>query len=256
MALLEIRSVSKYFGGLAALSDFDMEINEGEIRGLIGPNGSGKTTLYNVISGVYRPTSGTVVYQGEDISHLPPSTIAKKGLVRTFQHTALFMDFTVLQNISVGRHLHAGQNVFGVIGNTSSTRGVEREAMKKAEEIVDFMDLNEIKDELAVNLPHGYMRALGVGIALAAEPKLIMLDEPVTGMNPTEKAHMLALIKRIREQGITVLIVEHDMKTVMGMCDYITVLSFGKKLAEGTPKEVLANNEVIEAYLGKADILG
>ena len=256
MALLEIRSVSKYFGGLAALSDFDMEINEGEIRGLIGPNGSGKTTLYNVISGVYRPTSGTVVYQGEDISHLPPSTIAKKGLVRTFQHTALFMDFTVLQNISVGRHLHAGQNVFGVIGNTSSTRGVEREAMKKAEEIVDFMDLNEIKDELAVNLPHGYMRALGVGIALAAEPKLIMLDEPVTGMNPTEKAHMLALIKRIQGQGITVLIVEHDMKTVMGMCDYITVLSFGKKLAEGTPKEVLANNEVIEAYLGKADILG
>jgi len=256
MALLEVKKLSKYFGGLAALSEFDMNVEEGQIRGLIGPNGSGKTTLYNVISGVYRPTSGTVVYQGEDISHLPPSEIAKMGLVRTFQHTALFMDFTVLQNISVGRHLHAGESVFGVMGSTAGTRKVEKEAMKKAEEIVDFMELTDIKDELAINLPHGYMRALGVGIALATEPKLLMLDEPVTGMNPTEKAHMLSLIKRIRGQGISVLVVEHDMKTVMGVCDYITVIDFGKKLAEGKPKEIQSNEAVIEAYLGKADILG
>lgn len=256
MALLEVKKLSKYFGGLAALSGFDMAVEEGEVRGLIGPNGSGKTTLYNVISGVYRPTSGTVVYQGEDISHLPPSTIAKKGLVRTFQHTALFMDFTVLQNISVGRHLHARESVFGVVGNTPATRKVEKEAMDKAGEIVDFMELTHIKDELAVNLPHGYMRALGVGIALATEPKLLMLDEPVTGMNPTEKAHMLSLIKRIRKQGISVLVVEHDMKTVMGVCDYITVIDFGKKLAEGKPKEIQSNDKVIEAYLGSTDILG
>jgi len=256
MALLEVKRLSKYFGGLAALSEFDMEVGEGEIRGLIGPNGSGKTTLYNVISGVYRPTSGTIVYQGKDISRLPPSTIAKMGLVRTFQHTALFMDFTVLQNVSVGRHLHAGESVFGVMGSTPATRKVEKEAMDKAGEIVDFMELTHIKDELAINLPHGYMRALGVGIALATEPKLLMLDEPVTGMNPTEKTHMLNLIKRIREQGISVLLVEHDMKTVMGVCDYITVLNFGKKLAEGKPKEITSNEEVIEAYLGKADILG
>jgi len=256
MALLEVKKLSKYFGGLAALSEFDMAVEEEEIRGLIGPNGSGKTTLYNVISGVYRPTAGTVVYQGKDISHLPPSTIAKMGLVRTFQHTALFMDFTVLQNISVGRHLHAGESVFGVIGSTPGTRRVEREALEKAEEIVDFMELTHIKDELAVNLPHGYMRALGVGIALATEPKMLMLDEPVTGMNPTEKAHMLSLIKRIREQGISVLVVEHDMKTVMGVCDSITVLSFGKKLAEGKPKEIQSNEAVIEAYLGKTEILG
>jgi len=256
MALLEIKNVSKYFGGLAALSGFDMEVNEGEIKGLIGPNGSGKTTLYNVISGVYRPTSGSIIYQGEDISSLPSSTIAKKGLVRTFQHTALFMDFTVLQNISVGRHLHASENIFGVVGNTAATRKVEKESLKKAEEIVDFMELSHLKDELAVNLPHGYMRALGVGVALATEPKLLMLDEPVTGMNPTEKSHMLALIKRIREQGISVLIVEHDMKTVMGLCDNITVLCFGKKLAEGVPKDILANDAVIEAYLGSSEILG
>lgn len=256
MALLEVQRLSKYFGGLAALSEFDMDVNEGEIRGLIGPNGSGKTTLYNVISGVYRPTAGTIVYQGEDISHLPPSTIAKMGLVRTFQHTALFMNFTVLQNISVGRHLRAGENVFGVMGGTPGTRKVEKEALEKAEEIVDFMELTHIKDELAINLPHGYMRALGVGIALAAEPKMLMLDEPVTGMNPTEKTHMLNLIKRIREQGITVLVVEHDMKTVMGVCDCITVLNFGKKLAEGTPKEITSNEAVVEAYLGKAELLG
>lgn len=256
MALLEINGVSKYFGGLAALSDFSMEVNEGEIKGLIGPNGSGKTTLYNVISGVFRPTLGSIKYNGEEITHMPPSTIAKKGLVRTFQHTALFMDFSVLQNISVGRHLHAGENVFGVMGGTPATRRTEKEAMEKAEEIVDFMDLNELKDEKAVNLPHGYMRALGVGIALAADPKLLMMDEPVTGMNPTEKAHMLTLIKNVQKKGISVLIVEHDMKTVMGLCNNITVLCFGKKLTEGTPKEVQNNEAVIEAYLGRSDLLG
>jgi branched-chain amino acid transport system ATP-binding protein len=256
MALLEVKKVSKFFGGLAALSEFDMDVNEGEVRGLIGPNGAGKTTLYNVISGVYQPSAGRIIYQGEDISNLPPSIIAKKGLIRTFQSTALFMGFSVLQNISVGCHLHARENVFGVVANTPSTRNAERDALKRAEEIVEFMDLTHIKYELAVNLPHGYQRALGVGIALAGKPKLLMLDEPVTGMNPTEKVHMLGLIKKIRDEGITVIVVEHDMKTVMGICGYITVLSFGKKLAEGKPREIQTNTEVIEAYLGRAEILG
>jgi len=252
VAILEVKELSKYFGGLAALSDLDLTIDEGEIRGIIGPNGAGKTTLFNVISGVYRPTKGSVIYQGSNISSLSPDQIAEKGLVRTFQRTALFHDFTVLKNVTIARHLHAKEGVFGAIFGTA--RRMEKENEAKALELVEFMELGGIKDELAMNLPHGHQRALGVAIALAAEPKLLMLDEPVTGMNPTEKQHMLQLIKKVRDQGITVLLVEHDMRTVMGLCTYISVLDFGKKLAEGLPKEIQANKAVIEAYLGGEEI--
>jgi len=252
VAILEVKDLSKYFGGLAALSDLDLTIDEGEIRGIIGPNGAGKTTLFNVISGVYRPTKGSVIYQGSNISSLSSDQIAEKGLVRTFQRTALFYDFTVLKNVTIARHLHAKEGVFGAIFGTA--RRMEKENEAKALELVEFMELGGIKDELAMNLPHGHQRALGVAIALAAEPKLLMLDEPVTGMNPTEKQHMLQLIKKVRDQGITVLLVEHDMRTVMGLCTYISVLDFGKKLAEGLPKEIQANKAVIEAYLGGEEI--
>ena len=252
MAILEVKELSKYFGGLAALSDLDLTIDEGEIRGIIGPNGAGKTTLFNVISGVYRPTKGSVIYQGGNISSLSTDQIAEKGLVRTFQRTALFHDFTVLKNVTIARHLHAKEGVFGAIFGTA--RRMEKENEAKALELVEFMELGGIKDELAMNLPHGHQRALGVAIALATEPKLLMLDEPVTGMNPTEKQHMLQLIKKVRDQGITVLLVEHDMRTVMGLCTYISVLDFGKKLAEGLPKEIQANKAVIEAYLGGEEI--
>jgi len=248
MAILEVKELSKYFGGLAALSDLDLTIDEGEIRGIIGPNGAGKTTLFNVISGVYRPTKGSVIYQGSNISGLSPDQIAERGLVRTFQRTALFHDFTVLKNVTIARHLHAKEGVFGAIFGTA--RQMEKENEEKAMELIEFMELGDLKDELAMNLPHGHQRALGVAIALAAEPKLVMLDEPVTGMNPVEKQHMLQLIKKMRDQGITVLLVEHDMRTVMGLCTYISVLDFGKKLAEGLPEEIQANKAVIEAYLG------
>ncbi len=252
MALLELRGVTKYFGGLAAVSDFDMDVSEGEIRALIGPNGSGKTTMYNLITGFYPVTKGEIKYDGKDITGLTPHQIAERGLVRTFQATdVLFADHTVLRGMMVARHLHAGMNF---ITKFMSTAGkIEGENKRKCLELIDFFGLSQFKDELAMNLPHGHQRALGVALALATEPKLLCLDEPVTGMNPVETEHFMGRIRNIREQGVTVLLVEHDMRAVMGISDQITVLSFGKKLAEGTPKEIQTNKEVVEAYLGAGE---
>jgi branched-chain amino acid transport system ATP-binding protein len=250
MPLLEIGNVSKYFGGLEAVSNLDFAVDQGEIRGLIGPNGAGKTTLFNMISGVYRPTSGRVVFKGKDITQLKPHAVAKMGLVRTFQATILFKNFSVLKNLVAGYHLHSKVNFWGALFNTPATVKKERDIEKKAMEILEFMGLSKYKDELALNLPHGHQRALGISIALAAEPKLLMLDEPVTGMNPEETTEMMGLINKIRDRGITVLLIEHDMKAVMGLCERITVLNFGKKLAEGPPEEIRKNKDVIEAYLG------
>lgn len=250
MALLDVRGLSRHFGGLAAVDDLSFRVEEGEIRGLIGPNGAGKTTTFNVISGYYRPTSGDVVYRGETISGLKVSEIARRGLVRTFQSTTLFHEFTVLRNVLVGCHLHARASLLGAIVGTS--RAVERRAEEKAGEILDFMGLAGRRDELAMNLPHGLQRALGIAIALAADPKLLMLDEPFTGMNAEETRHMMDLVRKVRDRGVTILLVEHDMRAVMGLCDKITVLNFGRLLAEGPPDAVRANNDVIEAYLGAA----
>ncbi len=254
MTILETKGLSKHFGGLAALSDIDLSIEEGQIRGIIGPNGAGKTTLFNVISGVYRPTSGQIIYRkGKRIDGLSSSKIAEMGLVRTFQRTALYLDFTVLKNVTVARHLHVKENIFRVFAGT--TRRIQRENVVKAQEIIEFMGLEHLKNELATNLPHGHQRALGVAIALACEPKVLLLDEPLTGMTPTEKAHMIELIRKVHQQGITILIVEHDMKSVMELCDYISVLDFGTLLVEGLPTEIQNNEAVINAYLGTEDML-
>jgi len=254
MSILEVKGVSKYFGGLAALSNLNLTIQEGEIRGVIGPNGAGKTTLFNVISGVYRPTSGHIFYKkGKRIDGLASSKIAEMGLVRTFQRTALYHNFTVLRNVTVARHLHATENIFGVF--TGTIKKMEEENVKKALEIVEFMGLGCLKNELAANLPHGHQRALGVAIALACEPRVLLLDEPLTGMTPTEKAQMIDLIRKVHQQGITILMVEHDMKSVMELCDYISVLDFGKLLVEGTPAEIQNDETVITAYLGTEDII-
>jgi branched-chain amino acid transport system ATP-binding protein len=249
VSVLEVKEVSKHFGGLAALDSLNLTIQQGEIRGIIGPNGAGKTTLFNVICGVYRPTSGQIFYmKGKRIDGLASSKIAEMGLVRTFQRTALYHDFTVLRNVTVARHLHAKESIFGVFAGT--VKKMEQKNVKEALEIVEFMGLGHLKNELAANLPHGHQRALGVAIALACEPKVLLLDEPLTGMTPTEKAHMIDLIRKVHQKGITTLMVEHDMRSVMELCDYISVLDFGRLLVEGTPSEIQNNEAVINAYLG------
>jgi branched-chain amino acid transport system ATP-binding protein len=252
VTILEVKGLSKYFGGLAALNNIDLTIEEGEIRGIIGPNGAGKTTLFNVISGVYRPTSGQIFYAGKRIDNLASSKIAEMGLVRTFQRTALYHEFTVLKNVTVARHLHIKENIFRVFSGTAKKR--EEKNIQKALELIDFMGLGELQNELAANLPHGHQRALGVAIALACEPKVLLLDEPLTGMTPTEKDHMIDLIRKVHQRGITILMVEHDMRSVMELNNYISVLDFGELLVEGLPAEIQNNEAVINAYLGTEDI--
>ncbi len=254
MGILEVRQLCKNFGGLRANHNLDLDVNEGEIRGIIGPNGAGKTTFFNVISGVNKPTSGTVVFDGTVISGLSPEKIAHLGVVRTFQRVAMFPNFTVLENVNIGRHIHASGNFFG--GAFGLNHNLERESLEKSKEIVDFLGMTSHRDELASNLPYGLQKALNVAIALATEPRLLMLDEPVAGMNPTETLEMTRIIRLVRDElGMTVMLVEHDMRTVMNLCDYITVINFGTKLAEGLPEEIMSNKEVIEAYLGVEDIV-
>jgi len=248
MEILRVESLTMRFGGLVAVDDLSFTLNEGEIRGLIGPNGAGKTTIFNVISGFYRPSSGRILYKGEDISGLKMSAVAAKGVVRTFQHSTLFQEFTLVDNVLVGCHLHQKPTLLGaMLGTDTADR---RAAMEKALSMLDLFDLLDHKDVLAAELPHGSQRILGMAVALACEPEVLMLDEPFTGMNPEETRQMMVLMRKVRDRGVTLLLVEHDMQAVMGLCDYITVLNFGSLLAEGPPEEVRNNPDVIEAYLG------
>lgn len=250
MPILSVESVVMRFGGLVAVDNLNFSVEQGEIRGLIGPNGAGKTTTFNVVSGFYKPTYGRVLYQGEDISGLSMSQVAAKGLVRTFQHSTLFQEFTLLENVLVGCHLKLQPKLLASILGTDLAK--RRQAQERALEALDFFDLAERRNDLASELPHGLQRALGMAVALAAEPKVLLLDEPFTGMNPEETRHMMDLMWKIQESGITLLLVEHDMQAVMGLCNYITVLNFGRLLVEGTPEEIRKDPSVIEAYLGAA----
>ena len=251
MDLLQVRNVTKIFGGLIALRDVNFRVCQSEICGLIGPNGAGKSTLFNVISGFYHPDKGKILYRDRDITDLRIDQIARLGIARIFQQPTLFMQETVFENVYSGYHRHYREPAWKAFFHTPGANREDAEKKQEVMEILDFMDLLPLKDDLAINLPHGHQRALAIAIALATGPELLLLDEPVTGMNPSETKMMTEKIRCIRDRGITVLIVEHDMKAVMSLCDRIVVLSLGVKLVEGTPSQIRADERVIEAYLGR-----
>ncbi|MGI9332318.1 MAG: ABC transporter ATP-binding protein [Gammaproteobacteria bacterium] len=250
MSLLEVKTLTKRFGGLTALNEVSFAVEQGEIRGLIGPNGAGKSTMFKNIAGYYAPTTGDILLEGTSIAGKSPHAIADLGVVRTFQETTLFQELSVFDNVLVGCHRHARVNVFSAL--IGLARAVEARSRAAALEVIEFMGLAERRDQLARELPLGSQRALAMAIALATQPKLMLLDEPFAGMNLEETRHMMALTRKIVDAGITVILVEHDMKAVMGLCGYLTVLNFGSLLAEGTPEQVRVDERVIEAYLGGA----
>ena len=251
--LLQTMELTKNFGGLAAVHGLDMVVNRGEILALIGPNGAGKTTVYNLITGFLRPSGGKILFNGEEITHKRPHQIAKLGIVRSFQANILFMEKTVKENVLLGFHTRYRNGFFQEILNAKSYRKEKIEAEKRADEILSVLHLSNFRDQLTKNLTHGYQRMLGVAVALAPEPELLLLDEPVAGLNDEETAFMMRLIRQIRDGGVTILLVEHDMKAVMGNCERIVVMNYGRKIAEGTPSEIVQDASVIKAYLGTGD---
>ena len=248
MPLLEVKSLTKLFGGLTALSNVSFSVNEGQIHGLIGPNGAGKSTMFKNIAGFYRPTSGEILFDGKSIVGFSPARIAAVGIVRTFQETTLFEELTVLDNVLIGTHKFAASNVLAAIFGLDSDK--QEQARHNALEVLEFMGLSDRQTQLAAELPLGSQRALSMAIALVSKPRLMLMDEPFAGMNPEETGQMMALTRKIRDSGVTIVLVEHDMKAVMGLCDTLTVLNFGNLLAEGAPDEISRHPEVIAAYLG------
>jgi branched-chain amino acid transport system ATP-binding protein len=251
--ILEVKGMTKRFGGLTAVSNVSFVVNEREILSVIGPNGAGKSTLFKLISSFLKPTSGEVTFKNERISNLAPHIVARKGVVRTFQETTIFRNMTVRDNVIIAHHLRSKASLLGYFFGTIAAKQDEADFGSSADEILGFLGLQAIADEVAKNLPHGHLRALGIAIGLATSPTILLLDEPFAGMNHDETMKAVAMVRKLRDRGLTVLLVEHDMPAVMKISDRIVVLNFGEKIAEGTPTEIQNNARVIEAYLGVED---
>jgi branched-chain amino acid transport system ATP-binding protein len=252
MAILTARKTTKRFGGLVAVDELDLEIKEKSIHSVIGPNGAGKTTFFNCVTGFYRPEEGEILLNDHSLLGLMPDQIVRLGIARTYQNIRLFPILTAMENVLVGLHCHLRANYFSIVANLPSTRKEEKEAAEEARHLLKFVNLAGKGDLFAKNLPYGEQRRLEIARALATRPKLLLLDEPTAGMNPSETQIMMDFIRHLRDElGITILLIEHQMRVVMGISETVTVLDYGKKIAEGTPEEIKRNPQVIEAYLGR-----